>query len=187
MNSTLCCNSKPNPPLSFFLSFFLSFSLSPPPLSTHTHTHTQTLLPLSLPLSSRPLGLWSSGVLWVGGLVGGRWGCWAERAGIQSNMHGEITIAPLGDLQMLAVQGIVVGSYRYSNISWETAKQHIRPCRSAFTLFLSAAFSFPLHLPSTFLSLSGKFEPPLLTCVMGALKKTSFQTEKKPFLVTGCL
>lgn len=106
MNSTLCCYSQPNPPLSFFLSH-----------SLHTTVHTNTLHPLTLPLSSRPLGLRSSGVRWVGGLVGGKWGCRAEKAGIQSNMHGEITIAPLGDLQMLAVQGIVAGSYRYSNIS----------------------------------------------------------------------
>lgn len=55
------------------------------------------------------------------------WGGRAKRAGIQSNMHREITIAPLGDLQMLAVQAIVVGSYRYANISWESAKQHIEP------------------------------------------------------------
>lgn len=80
------------PPPSFFP---FSFSLSP-----HTHTYTQ------------PMSLWCSGVLWVGGLVGGSWGCRAEREGIQCNMHGEITIAPLGDLQMLVVQGIVVGSYR---------------------------------------------------------------------------
>lgn len=126
MNSTLCCNSEPNPPLSFFLSVFLTLST---PLSTHTHTHINppSPLPPSLPLSSRPLGFWSSGVRWVGGLVGGRWGCRAERAGIQSNMLGEITIAPLGDLQMLAVRGIVVGSYHSSSISWETAKQHIQP------------------------------------------------------------
>lgn len=44
-------------------------------------------------------------------MVGGSWGCRAEREGIQCNMHGEITIATLGDLQMLVVQRIVVGSY----------------------------------------------------------------------------
>lgn len=166
MNSTLCCNSKPSLPPS--LSFFLfSHSLH---TTVHTHTHTQALLPPpslhpSLPLSSRPLGFWSSGVPWVGGLVGGRWGCRAERAGIQSNMHGEITIAPLGDLQMLAVQGIVVGSYRYSNTSWETAKQHIQP-----TDPLSLFFFLQLSLSSSTSSLPsshfGKFEPPLLTCMM---------------------
>lgn len=43
--------------------------------------------------------------------MGGSWGCGVEREGIQCNMHGEITIATLGDLQMLVVQGIVVGSY----------------------------------------------------------------------------
>lgn len=115
----------PNPtPLC--LSFFLTLST---PLSAHTHTNNllPLTLPPTLPLSSRPLGLWSSGVRWVGGLVGGSWGWRAERAGIQSNMHREITIAPLGDLQMLAAQGIVVGSYHRSNTSWETAKQHIQP------------------------------------------------------------
>lgn len=106
-----------------FLSCFLSHSLH---TTVHTHTHTPLFIS-PLPVSSRPLGLWSSGVRWVGGLVGGTWGGRAKRAGIQSNMHREITIAPLGDLQMLAVQAIVVGSYRYANISWESVKQHIQP------------------------------------------------------------
>lgn len=97
MNSTLCCNSTP---------FFFSLSFSLPP-----HTHSR----------------WASGVLWVGGLVGGSWGCRAEREGIQCNMHGEITIATLGDLQMLVVQGIVVGSYHSQyklgncNLTWRTS------------------------------------------------------------------
>lgn len=46
-----------------------------------------------------------------------------ERAGIQSNMLREITMAPLGDVQMLGVRGIEVGSYRKANISWETTRQ----------------------------------------------------------------
>lgn len=75
------------PPPSFF-----PFFLTP---SAHTQPHSH----------------WASGVLWVGGLVGGSWGCRAEREGIQCNMHGEITIATLGDLQMLVVQGIVAASY----------------------------------------------------------------------------
>ena len=181
MNSTLCCNSKPNPPLSFFLSHSLHTTV-------RTHTHTNNLLPLTLPptlpLSSRPLGLWSSGVRWVGGLVGGSWGWRAERAGIQSNMHREITIAPLGDLQMLAAQGIVVGSYHRSNTSWETTHPAYR---SAFTLLISAAFSFSLHLLFTVLRRSGKLELLLLPYMIVTLKKSPFKAEERPFLITGCL
>ena len=106
-------------------------------------------------------------------------GCRAERAGIQSNMHREITIAPLGDLQMLAVQGVVVGSYRSSNISWETAKQNIQPTNllslSFFRLIsLSASISLSPSSP-----LSEKFEPPLAHMHDGNTKKVAFQTEEK--------
>lgn len=57
-------------------------------------------------------------------MVGGSWGCRAEKEGIQCNMHGEITIAPLGDLQMLVVQGIVVGHY-HSQYKLGNCKDHL--------------------------------------------------------------
>lgn len=106
-------------------------------------------------------------------------GCRAEKAGIQSNMHREITIAPLGELQMLAVQGVVVGSYRSSNISWETAKQHIQPTDllslSFFRLISLSAFISPS--PSS--PLSGKCEPPCAHMHDGNTEKVAFQTEEK--------
>lgn len=121
MNSTLCCNSTP-----FFFPF-LSHSLR-----THTHSH------------------WASGVLWVGGLVGGSWGCGAEREGIQGNMHGEITIATLGELQMLVVQGIVVGSY---HSQYKLGNCNL-PWRTSWTSFILILFA----------DVSWKFELSLLTC-----------------------
>lgn len=121
MNSTLCCNSTP-----FFFPF-LSHSLR-----THTHSH------------------WASGVLWVGGLVGGSWGCGAEREGIQGNMHGEITIATLGELQMLVVQGIVVGSYH----SQYKLGNYNLPWTTSWTSFILILFA----------DVSWKFELSLLTC-----------------------
>lgn len=87
-------------PLVFFLPCFIAFS---PPLST--------LAPSLCPAA----GIWS--------VVGGSWGCRAVRASIQGNMHDEITIAPLGDLQMLAELGTVVGSYHHSSTNWEIAKR----------------------------------------------------------------
>lgn len=173
VNSTLCCKSKPPTPsffLSACLSFFFSFSLSH---SLHTTVHTP-----SLPLCSRPLGLWSSGVRWVGVLVGGSRGCRAAWAGIQGNMHREITIAPLGDLQMLAGQGIAVGSYRHTSISWETAEQHIQPANLLSLLFFPAAFSLTLHLPFTFFFLLKKFEPLLHN---GNIEKNDFPNGRRIF------
>lgn len=161
-------NPNPHP---FFLSFFFSFSLSH---SLHTTVHTP-----SLPLCSRPLGLWSSGVRWVGVLVGGSWGCRAARAGIQGNMHREITIAPLGDLQMLAEQGIVVGSYRYTSISWETAKQHIQP---ASLLSLSFFLQFSVRPSTSPLPSFPSCGNSSLFCILITLKKIPFQTEKGYFV-----
>lgn len=97
------------------------------------------------------------GVWWVGGLVGGRRGCRAEGAGIQSNMRMEITIGPLGELQMLLLEGKLVGSYLHANMR-NDKKQCIHPA-DVLLHFISCSFSRLLQLPRNFLYLFGKFDP----------------------------
>lgn len=170
MNSSLCCTSS-TPPFSF------SLSLNHCP-HTPTPAHTHVLPPCV------QQAILSSGVRWVGGSVGGRWGCGVERAGIHSNMHREITIAPLGDLQMLLVGRTVEGSYRSANMSWETTKQHMHPT-DLLSLFLSAAFHVFLCLPFSYPSLFKKFDTVLLPNLAAALRKDAFPDRGSSLLARG--
>lgn len=96
--------------------------------------------PLSVPLSLHTPCHWLFGALGVW-WVGGRRGCRVEGAGIHSNMRTDITIAPLGELQMLLLEGKLVGSYLHANMRNDKKKTMHASRLCAFTLCFLHLFS----------------------------------------------